>query len=68
MKKLLSIALALLLVLGLTAIAKPASADGEEITLWTYPIGNWGNEEAVKALTDAFTAETGIKVKVEYLT
>ena len=68
MKKVLSIALALLLVLGLTAIAKPASADAEEITLWTYPIGNWGNEEVVKALTDAFTAETGIKVKVEYLT
>ena len=71
MKKLLSIALALLLVLGLTAIAKPASADGEEITLWTYPVGTgvngWGNEEAVKAMTDAFTAETGIKVKVEYL-
>ena len=68
MKKVLSIALALLLVLGLTAVAKPASADAEEITLWTYPIGNWGNEEVVKALTDAFTAETGIKVKVEYLT
>jgi multiple sugar transport system substrate-binding protein len=68
MKKVLSIALALLLVLGLTAVAKPASADATEITLWTYPIGNWGNEEVVKALTDAFTAETGIKVKVEYLT
>ena len=68
MKKVLSIALALLLVLGLTAIAKPASADAEEITLWTYPIGEWGKEETVKALTDAFTAETGIKVKVEYLT
>ena len=32
MKKLLSVALALLMVLGLTAIAKPASAD-DEITL-----------------------------------
>ena len=32
MKKLLSVALALLMVLGLTAIAKPVSADGE-ITL-----------------------------------
>ena len=68
MKKVLSIALALLLVIGLVSFAKPASADAEEITLWTYPIGNWGNEETVKALTDAFTAETGIKVKVEYLT
>ena len=39
----------------------------EEITLWTYPIGNWGKEDVVKELTDAFTAETGIKVSVEYL-
>jgi multiple sugar transport system substrate-binding protein len=39
----------------------------DEITLWTYPIGNWGNEDDVKAMTDAFTAETGIKVNVEYL-
>ena len=38
-----------------------------QITLWTYPIGNWGKEDVVKELTDAFTAETGIKVSVEYL-
>ncbi len=43
-----------------------AAAAGE-ITLWTYPIGNWGKEDAVKALTDAFKADTGISVKVEYL-
>ncbi len=43
------------------------SNDGTEITLWTYPIGKWGDEASVKTLTDAFTAETGIKVKVEYL-
>ncbi len=47
---------------------KPAEpAEATEITLWTYPIGNWGNEETVKGLTDAFTAETGIKVNVEFL-
>ena len=51
MKKVLSIALALLLVIGLVSFAKPASADAEEITLWTYPIGNWGNEETVTATT-----------------
>ena len=45
----------------------PAPADGGEITLWTYPIGDWGKEEKVKAITDAFTADTGISVKVEYL-
>ena len=42
-------------------------AAGGSITLWTYPIGNWGQEAEVKKLTDAFTAETGIEVKVEYL-
>ena len=67
MKKLLSIALALLMVLGLAAIAKPASADVTEITLWTYPIGNWGDEATVKTFTDAFEAKTGIKVSVEFL-
>ena len=46
--------------------AAPATADS--ITLWTYPIGGWGDEAQVKALTDAFTAETGIAVQVEYLT
>ena len=45
----------------------PAPAGASEITLWTYPIGNWGDEAVVKGLTDAFTAETGIKVSVEYL-
>ena len=47
--------------------ADAAPADGGEITLWTYPIGDWGKEEKVKAITDAFTADTGIAVKVEYL-
>lgn len=49
----------------------PAQGDtagaAQEITLWTYPIGNWGKEDAVKALTDAFKADTGISVEVEYL-
>ena len=39
----------------------------KEITLWTYPIGNWGQEAVVNELTAAFEAETGIKVTVEYL-
>lgn len=49
------------------APAEPAPAGASEITLWTYPIGDWGTEATVKTLTDAFTAETGIAVKVEYL-
>ena len=56
-----------------TATAKSTAAGttsdvADSITLWTYPIGNWGNEESVKTLTDQFTADTGIKVTVEYLT
>ena len=39
---------------------EPAPAGASEITLWTYPIGDWGTEATVKTLTDAFTAETGI--------
>ena len=74
MKKVLSIALALLLVLGLAACTNNNNGGNsntdtaKSITLWTYPIGNWGDEATVKTLTDAFTAETGITVNVEYLT
>ncbi len=49
-----------------TEAAAPAAAT--EISLWTYPIGNWGNQETVDALMAQFEADTGIKVKVEYLT
>ncbi len=48
------------------APAEPAAA--KEITLWTYPIGGWGNQETVDALMADFEAATGIKVTVEYLT
>ena len=56
-----------------TAAAAEDTDDGEtevadSITLWTYPIGNWGDEETVTALCEEFTAETGISVTVEYLT
>ena len=65
MKKFLAIALAfcMILALGVVASAEPA----KEITLWTYPIGSWGNAEAVEALMADFEAATGIKVTVEYL-
>ena len=46
--------------------AAPAAAT--EISLWTYPIGGWGNQETVDALMADFEAATGIKVNVEYLT
>ena len=44
----------------------PAAA-ATELTLWTYPIGNWGNSDTVDALMADFEAATGIKVTVEYL-
>ena len=65
MKKLLALMLALVMVFALAA--PNAFADATEISLWTYPIGNWGDEATVKAFTDAFEAETGIKVNVEFL-
>lgn len=52
------------------AAEEEVSAGGDaasEITLWTYPIGKWGDEATVKGLTDAFTAKTGIAVNVEFL-
>ena len=70
MKKFIALLLALCMVFAMSSIvmAEPAEGEASEITLWTYPIGNWGNEATVKELTDAFTAQTGIAVKVEYLT
>ena len=44
------------------------AAETVEISLWTYPIGGWGNQDTVNALIAAFeAANPGIKVTVEYL-
>ncbi|MBO7251190.1 MAG: extracellular solute-binding protein [Oscillospiraceae bacterium] len=51
-----------------TQAAEAAPTYATEITLWTYPIGGWGNQEVVDALMADFYAATGIKVTVEYLT
>ena len=40
-----------------------------EISLWTYPIGGWGEQKKVDALLEGFeAANPGIKVNVDYLT
>lgn len=40
-----------------------------EITLWTFPVGNWGNPNAVNRLMSEFHKEyPDISVSVEYLT
>ncbi|MBS6396343.1 MAG: extracellular solute-binding protein [Clostridiales bacterium] len=44
------------------------TADAVDITLWTYPIGNWGDQATVDALIEKFeAANQGINVTVEYL-
>ena len=65
MKKFLAVLLALVMILSVSVFS---FADGAtEITLWTYPIGSWGNAEVVEGLMADFEAATGIKVTVEYL-
>ena len=70
MKKILAVLLALVMVVGLCACTVTTSGgDKTEITLWTYPVGNWGNQETVDSLIEAFNAKyPDISVTVEYLT
>ena len=61
MKKLLTFLLALTLVLSVTACGQDAAANDEEqsvieLTLWTYPIGDWADEAAVNNLLTQFNA------------
>ncbi len=46
----------------------PATDAPVEIAFWTFPVGNWGNEEVVNSLLAEFNAKyPNIKVHVEYL-
>ena len=71
MKKLLALLLALCMIFALAACgqAKPeAKSEVTDITLWTYPIGDWSDADTVNAMIAKFeAANPGIKVKVEYL-
>ena len=83
MKKLIALALAAVMLLSLGACsvqkteapaptAAPAPAAPEaapvEISLWTFPVGKWGEEATVNGWIEAFQAEyPHITVKVEYL-
>ena len=82
MKKLIAMLLALVMVIGLCACTvekapeqtnAPAgettpAAEKVEISLWTYPIGNWVDEATVASLIADFNAVyPNITVKVEYL-
>ncbi len=70
MKKILAILLATLLMLSMVACdVTQSGGETTEITLWTYPIGNWGDQKTVDALlADFHAANPNIKVTVEYLT
>ena len=79
MKKYFALLLALVMTLSLFSCSVEQEAEGgegegdasaaTEITLWTYPIGGWGDQATVDALIADFeAANPGIKVKVEYLT
>ena len=73
MKKLLTFLLALTLVLSVTACGQDAAANDEEqsvieLTLWTYPIGDWADEAAVNNLLTQFnTVYPDIHVTVQCL-
>ena len=67
MKKLLALVLTLCMVFALFG-GTAAHAEDITLSLWTYPIGGWGNSEVVDELIAGFeAANPGIKVTVEYL-
>ena len=71
MKKLLAIMISLLMVVGLAACGggTPSSSDqGGDVTLNALFMKQAGySEDDVKAMTDAFTAETGINVNLTFV-
>ena len=74
-KKLLSTLLSVAMVTSLAAGCGPkenagtdASADAVDVTLWTYPIGKWGDQETVDGIIASFNeVHPEINVTVEYL-
>lgn len=66
MKKLFALLLACMMLMPLVF----ANAQGEktEITLWTYPIGNWGKQETLDEFIKAFNEKyPNVSVKVQLL-
>lgn len=66
MKKLLS--LLLVAVMAVSMMACGQKTESSEITLWTYPVGKFADEETVNGFIAAFNEKyPDIKVSVEYL-
>ncbi len=66
-RKVLAVALSCAMALSLAPAAFAEDAP-VEITLWTYPVGNWGEAEVVDGLLASFhEAHPEIHVTVEYL-
>lgn len=67
-KRILAVCLALAMLCALLPVPSMAAEATTEITLWTYPIGRWGNYQQLIPLLHQFEAETGIRVSAEFLT
>ena len=64
MKKLFALLLCLMMVLPMASLAE----EQVNITLWTYPIGNWTDEATVNEIIANFNAvHPNISVSVQYL-
>ncbi len=51
-----------------TAAKTETESQGTELTLWTYPVGDWGNKSVVSNLISEFQKQyPGYHVSVEYL-
>ena len=53
---------AAILSVGMSGFAEPASANGDEVNLYSYR-----QEFLIRPLLDSFTKETGIAVNVQYV-
>ncbi len=66
MKKLVALLLAAMMVLSLGSFAM--AEEKTEITLWTYPIGGWGNAETVNEIIANFNkVNPNVTVNVQFL-